>query len=125
MAVKRCPGFRRATSSTCGSSNKSEQRILRVSGGSMPNGPRRNKRLFWRQEISPSPGNPGPPIFRSLNFFTVSLFFPFPGLLLGLVRYIRMMLDHQGFDHEDHPLGDVGCVVGDALQASADDDQMD
>jgi hypothetical protein len=63
MAMKPCPGFRRATSATCGNSNKSEPRILRASVGSIPSGPRRNKRLFWRQEIPPSPDIPRPPQF--------------------------------------------------------------
>jgi hypothetical protein len=69
MAVKHCPGFRRATSATCGNSYKSKQRILRASVGSIPSGPRRNKRLFWRQEISPSPGIPRPPNFSLPEFF--------------------------------------------------------
>ncbi len=69
MAVKHCPGFRRATWATCGSSSKSKQRILRASVGSIPSGPRRNKRLFWRQEISPSPGMPRPPNFSLPEFF--------------------------------------------------------
>ena len=69
MAVKHCPGFRRATSATCGNSYKSKQRILRTSVGSIPSRPRRNKRLFWRQEISPSPGIPRPPNFSLPEFF--------------------------------------------------------
>jgi hypothetical protein len=68
-AVKHCPGFRRATSATWGDSYKSQQRILRASVGSIPSGPRRNKRLFWRQENSPPPGIPRPPNFSLPQFF--------------------------------------------------------
>jgi hypothetical protein len=67
--VKHCPGFRRATSAACGSSYKSQQGILRASAGSIPRGPWRNKRLFWRQEICPSPGIPRPPNFPLPEFF--------------------------------------------------------
>jgi len=58
MAVKDCPGFRRATPATWGNSYKSNRRILRASVNLTPSGPRRNRCLFWRQEISPTPGIP-------------------------------------------------------------------
>jgi hypothetical protein len=74
LAVKRRPDFRRATSATCGNHYKSKRRILRASVGSIPSGPRRNERLFWRQEISPSPD-----MLKPLNFSLPEFFHSFKG----------------------------------------------
>ncbi len=63
----------------------------------------------------------------AVNLYLPKSTFPYPQArpLICTRLGIRMMFDDQGFGHEDHPFGDVRRMVGDPLQAAANDNQVD
>jgi hypothetical protein len=72
IALKHCPGFRRAMWTTCGDSYPSKQKILRFPWVPHRAGHGEISACFGGRKFPLSRASPGPAIFRCLNFFTAS-----------------------------------------------------
>jgi hypothetical protein len=72
LALKHCPGFRRATGATCGDSYPSKQKILRLPWVPHRAGHGEIGACFGGRKFPLPRASPGPPICRCLNFFTAS-----------------------------------------------------